>query len=211
MQSAGRAGRDAAYLAAQQTPRCGSRPSHPQHPLFAALRRHDYAAFAQGELAERAPPPACRPSPSRPCCAPTPAAQEAAQAFLNAASEAAEALPGADRVTRYPAVPPDDPARGERGAGADADRERPHGPPCRSCWPGGSRCCTGCARQPEGKASSAGWWTWIRRYLRPCGTGPRNCAAVFALSSIRELSRDRPRNRAAVLLCPQLARSLSPD
>jgi len=31
--------------------------------------------------------------------------QEAAQAFLNAASAAAEALEGADRVVRYPAVP----------------------------------------------------------------------------------------------------------
>ena len=26
---------------------------HPQHPLYAALRRHDFAAFAASQLAER--------------------------------------------------------------------------------------------------------------------------------------------------------------
>jgi len=105
MQSAGRAGRDAAYLTAQQSSaEMWIQTHHPQHPLFAALRRHDYAAFAEGELAERAAagmPPFAFQALLRADAR----TQEAAQAFLNAASADAEALPGADRVTRYPAVP----------------------------------------------------------------------------------------------------------
>ncbi|MDN8616228.1 replication restart helicase PriA [Variovorax ginsengisoli] len=105
MQSAGRAGRDAAYLTAQQSSaEMWIQTHHPQHPLFAALLRHDYAAFAQGELSERAAagmPPFAFQALLRADAR----TQEAAQAFLNAASAAAEALPGADRVTRYPAVP----------------------------------------------------------------------------------------------------------
>ena len=105
MQSAGRAGRDAAYLAAQ-----GSRAemwlqtSHPQHPLFAALRKHDYAAFAASELEQRRAagmPPFAFQALLRADAR----TQEAAQAFLTAASTAADSLPGADHVTRYPAVP----------------------------------------------------------------------------------------------------------
>jgi len=105
MQSAGRAGRDAAYLAAQgATAEMWIQTSHRDHPLFAALRRHDYPSFAQGELTERraaAMPPFAYQALLR-ADAKT---QEAAQAFLNAASVAADALEGADRVTRYPAVP----------------------------------------------------------------------------------------------------------
>ena len=105
MQSAGRAGRDAAYLAAQ-----GSRAemwlqtSHPQHPLFAALRKHDYAAFAASELEQRRAagmPPFAFQALLRADAR----TQEAARAFLTAASTAADSLPGSDHVTRYPAVP----------------------------------------------------------------------------------------------------------
>ena len=105
MQSAGRAGRDAAYLAAQ-----GSRAemwlqtSHPQHPLFAALRKHDYAVFAASELEQRRAagmPPFAFQALLRADAR----TQEAAQGFLTAASTAADSLPGADHVTRYPAVP----------------------------------------------------------------------------------------------------------
>ncbi|MDM0027784.1 replication restart helicase PriA [Variovorax saccharolyticus] len=105
MQSAGRAGRDAAYLAAQEsTAEMWIQTFHPQHPLFAALRRHDYAVFAEGELKERVPagmPPFAFQALLRADAR----TQEAAQAFLNAASSAADGLPGAERVTRYPAVP----------------------------------------------------------------------------------------------------------
>lgn len=105
MQSAGRAGRDAAYLSAQgTTAEMWIQTHHPQHALFAALRRHDYPAFAQGELEERAAagmPPFAFQALLRADAR----TQEAAQGFLNAASAAAEGLEGAQQVTRYPAVP----------------------------------------------------------------------------------------------------------
>ncbi len=50
MQAAGRAGRDAAQAAASEM---WVQTWHPQHALFAALARHDYAAFAASQLAER--------------------------------------------------------------------------------------------------------------------------------------------------------------
>ncbi len=50
MQAAGRAGRDAAQAAASEM---WVQTWHPTHPLYAALRTHDYAAFAQAQLAER--------------------------------------------------------------------------------------------------------------------------------------------------------------
>ncbi|CAN5660810.1 primosomal protein N' [soil metagenome] len=105
MQSAGRAGRDAAYLAAQgTTAEMWLQTHHPQHPLFAALRRHDYTAFAAQELTDRRAagmPPFAFQALLRADAR----TQEAAQAFLNAADQRAALLPGADRVTRYPAVP----------------------------------------------------------------------------------------------------------
>ncbi|MDR6539569.1 primosomal protein N' [Variovorax soli] len=105
MQSAGRAGRDAAYLSAQgATAEMWVQTHHPRHPLFAALRRHDYPAFAQRELQERAAagmPPFAFQALLRADAR----TQEAAQAFLNAASAAAEGLEGAQHVTRYSAVP----------------------------------------------------------------------------------------------------------
>jgi primosomal protein N' (replication factor Y) len=105
MQSAGRAGRDAAYLAAQgSTAEMWIQTHHAPHPLFAALRRHDYAAFAAQQLEERAAA-AMPPFAFQALLRADARTQEAAQAFLNAASEAAEALEGADRVVRYPAVP----------------------------------------------------------------------------------------------------------
>jgi len=50
-QAAGRAGRDAAYLAAQGT-QCEMwvQTAHPQHAVYEALRTHDYAAFAAQQL-----------------------------------------------------------------------------------------------------------------------------------------------------------------
>ncbi|SEB26221.1 primosomal protein N' [Variovorax sp. YR216] len=105
MQSAGRAGRDAAYVSAQgATAEMWIQTHHPQHPLFAALKRHDYPAFAQGELEDRAAagmPPFAFQALLRADAR----TQEVAQAFLGAANAAADALPGAEQVTRYPAVP----------------------------------------------------------------------------------------------------------
>ena len=50
MQAAGRAGRDAAQAAASEM---WIQTWHPTHPLYAALAKHDYAAFAASQLEER--------------------------------------------------------------------------------------------------------------------------------------------------------------
>lgn len=105
MQSAGRAGRDAAYLAAQgSTAEMWLQTHHTDHALFAALRRHDYPAFAAGELAQRS---AARMPPFafQALLRADARTQAAAQAFLQAASAAAETLEGGEHVVRYPAVP----------------------------------------------------------------------------------------------------------
>jgi len=106
-QAAGRAGRDAAYLAAQGT-RCEMwvQSFHPQHAVFEALRTHDYPAFAAQQLKEReeaAMPPFAFQALVRADAR----TQAVAQGFLAAASSAAHAhgLPGLDQVTLYPPVP----------------------------------------------------------------------------------------------------------
>ncbi len=103
MQAAGRAGRDAARGEASEM---WVQTSHPQHPLFAALKKHDYPAFATQELQERE---AAGMSPFGFSALLRAEAREqaVAQGFLNAAAAAAQAqqLPGAESVTPYPAVP----------------------------------------------------------------------------------------------------------
>jgi primosomal protein N' (replication factor Y) len=105
MQAAGRAGRDAAFVAEQ-----GSQVElwvqtwYPQHPLFAALARHDYPAFAAQQLEERASaqmPPYGHQALVRAEAR----TQQAAQAWLRLAAEAGAGLPGHERLTLYPAVP----------------------------------------------------------------------------------------------------------
>lgn len=107
MQASGRAGRDAQYVAAQ-----GSRSEmwlqtfHPEHAIVAALRQHDYPAFAAQQLQERqgaAMPPFAFQALVRADAR----TQEVAQGFLQAASQAAQAaqLPGLDQVALYPPVP----------------------------------------------------------------------------------------------------------
>ncbi|MES2635669.1 MAG: primosomal protein N' [Pseudomonadota bacterium] len=101
MQAAGRAGRDAAQASASEM---WVQTFHPRHPLFTALRAHDYPAFAAQQLKEREQagmPPfgyqALLRADAR--------TQEAAQAFLQAAAAQAQDVPDADRVVLYPAVP----------------------------------------------------------------------------------------------------------
>ena len=107
MQAAGRAGRDARYLAAQESrPEMWLQTWHPEHTLFAALRRHDYPAFAQQQLAERREagmPPFAHQALVRADAR----SQETAQAFLQAAAEAARtaALPRLEQVFIFPPVP----------------------------------------------------------------------------------------------------------
>nr|WP_315428787.1 primosomal protein N' [uncultured Albidiferax sp.] len=101
MQAGGRAGRDAAHSAASEM---WIQTMHPQHPLFAALKKHDYPDFAASQLDERriaGMPPFSYQALVRAEAR----TQEAAQAFLSLASAAACDVPDVDRVTLYPAVP----------------------------------------------------------------------------------------------------------
>ncbi len=101
MQAAGRAGRDAAQSAASEM---WVQTWYPQHPLFASLKQHDFPAFATTQLAERLSagmPPYGHQALLRADAR----TQQAAQAYLNAAAQAAVGLPHFDDVTLYPAVP----------------------------------------------------------------------------------------------------------
>jgi len=101
MQAGGRAGRSAEHARQAEM---WVQTWHPQHPLYAALKRHDFAAFAEGQLKEREAaglPPFAHLAMLR-----ADAKQaEQAQAFLQAASELAAGLPGADAVSVYAPVP----------------------------------------------------------------------------------------------------------
>ena len=103
MQAAGRAGRDARHSAASEM---WVQTFHPDHPLFEALKRHDYPAFATRELAERQAA-GLAPFGFSALIRADARTQDVAQGFLNAAAEAArlQQLPGHDHVTPYPAVP----------------------------------------------------------------------------------------------------------
>jgi primosomal protein N' (replication factor Y) (superfamily II helicase) len=101
MQAAGRAGRDAAQAGASEM---WVQTWHPTHTLFAALRTHDFPTFAAEQLAEREAA-GMPPFGAQALLRADARTQEAAQAFLNAAAEAAAGLPHRDDVTLYPAVP----------------------------------------------------------------------------------------------------------
>jgi primosomal protein N' (replication factor Y) len=102
MQAAGRAGRDAEQAARSEM---WLQTWHPQHPLFAALRRNDFVAFAAGQLDDRRT--AGLPPFSGLALLRAEARQvEVATAFLQAASELAPGVPGSDAVTIYSVVPP---------------------------------------------------------------------------------------------------------
>ena len=101
LQAAGRAGRDGARGGPSEM---WVQTWNPRHPLFAALRQHDYPAFAAQQLKDREQagmPPfgyqALLRADAR--------SQETAQAFLARAAAAARELPDAARVTVYPPVP----------------------------------------------------------------------------------------------------------
>lgn len=105
LQAAGRAGRDAAFTAAQGTqPELWVQTSQPDHPLFAALARHDYPGFAAQQLQERRAagmPPFAHQALLR-----AEARQlEVALAWLQHAAACADDLPGRPQVTLYAPVP----------------------------------------------------------------------------------------------------------
>jgi primosomal protein N' (replication factor Y) len=101
MQAAGRAGRDAGQAARSEM---WVQTWSPNHPLYAALRRHDFDAFAASQLKEREMaglPPYSHLAMLRADAR----TADAARAFLQAAAQRAQHLPGADAVMVYPPVP----------------------------------------------------------------------------------------------------------
>lgn len=101
MQAAGRAGRDAEHAAASEM---WVQTWNPEHPLFAALKKHDFPAFAEQQLKERqqaAMPPFAYQALLRAEAR----TQEIAQEFLKAAAAGAEGLEGSGHVVVYSAVP----------------------------------------------------------------------------------------------------------
>jgi primosomal protein N' (replication factor Y) (superfamily II helicase) len=101
MQAGGRAGRDATQAAASEL---WLQTFHPAHPLFAALRRHDYPAFAAQQLQERRQA-GMPPFGFQALVRAEARTQEAAQAFLQAGSDSGQALAQALGVTVYSPVP----------------------------------------------------------------------------------------------------------
>ena len=103
MQAAGRAGRDARRSAASEM---WVQTFHPTHPLFEALKRHDYPTFAAQQLEERQAA-GLSPFGFSALVRADAKTQEVAQGFLNAAALAAQEqqLSGHAHVTPYPAVP----------------------------------------------------------------------------------------------------------
>ena len=109
MQATGRAGRDAALGAGSEM---WIQTFQPTHPLYAALKRHDYPAFAAQQLIEREQA-SLPPFSAQALVRSDAKTQEAAQAFLNAASATAQEQMvqwdgWADvltHITLYPAVP----------------------------------------------------------------------------------------------------------
>ena len=99
MQAAGRAGRDAEQAARSEM---WVQTWNPRHPLYAALRAHDYEAFASAQLAERRAA-GLPPFASLALLRAEARTVEVAEGFLAEASALAQ---GHDGVTVYPAVPP---------------------------------------------------------------------------------------------------------
>jgi len=102
LQAAGRAGRDAEQAG---TSEMWLQTWHPRHPLYAALRGHDFAAFAATQLREREAA-GLPPFSSLALLRAEAKSTEAAAEFLHAAAAAAAALPESAGVMVYPPVPP---------------------------------------------------------------------------------------------------------
>lgn len=101
MQAGGRAGRDADL---SHQGELWVQTWNPAHPLFTALRTHDFERFAQRELADREAA-GMPPFTYQALLRAEARTQEAAQAFLAAARDAARQLAGAEHLTLYPPVP----------------------------------------------------------------------------------------------------------
>lgn len=109
MQAGGRAGRDAEQSASSEM---WVQTFHPSHPLFEALKKHDYPAFAEQQLKERLEA-GLPPSTFQALIRSDAREQSVAQAFLNHAHAQLQSLEGLGtqdasalaEVSVYPAVP----------------------------------------------------------------------------------------------------------
>jgi primosomal protein N' (replication factor Y) len=105
MQAAGRAGRAADISAKSEM---WLQTFHPTHPLFAALKRHDYPAFAAWQLEDRQQA-GMPPFSFQALVRAEARTQEVAQGFLSASSVGAVQMSDAQEllqhITLYPAVP----------------------------------------------------------------------------------------------------------
>ncbi len=101
MQAAGRAGRDARHAGASEM---WVQTFHPTHPLFAALKKHDYPFFAAQQLAERQAS-SLSPFGFSALVRAEARTQDVAQGFLNAAAADVGFLQAHPHVALYPAVP----------------------------------------------------------------------------------------------------------
>ena len=101
MQAAGRAGRDAAHAGSSQM---WVQTWNPHHPLFEALRKHDFPSFAAEQLRERAAA-GMPPFAFQALVRAEARTQAAAQAWLQAARDGAESLNPGGRVQLYAPVP----------------------------------------------------------------------------------------------------------
>jgi primosomal protein N' (replication factor Y) len=105
MQAAGRAGRDASITSSSEM---WVQTMHPTHPLYEALKRHDYPAFAASQLQERQQA-GMPPFSFQALVRADARSQELAQAFLSAASAAAVHMPDAPEllahISLFPPVP----------------------------------------------------------------------------------------------------------
>ena len=109
MQAGGRAGRDAEQSASSEM---WVQTCHPSHPLFEALKKHDYPAFAEQQLKERLEA-GLPPSTFQALIRSDAREQSVAQAFLNHANAQLQSLEGLGthdasalaEVSVYPAVP----------------------------------------------------------------------------------------------------------
>ena len=101
MQAGGRAGRDALQAGRSEM---WIQTWNPRHPLYTALRQHDFEGFAQGQLQERESaglPPFSHLALMRAEAR----SLEAARQFLHMASAQGAELPQAAQVVLYPPVP----------------------------------------------------------------------------------------------------------
>ena len=109
MQAAGRSGRDATLSASSEV---WIQTFQPAHPLYAALKQHDYPTFASSQLKERQQA-GLPPFTAQALVRAEARTQDVAQAFLNAASATAQTDMAQwegweqvlSQITLYPAVP----------------------------------------------------------------------------------------------------------